>query len=104
MDCSICRRSQKDGFRKFKCEGIDYVDECRTKEVPKLHKENMRIWNFLLSYIGILFDGFGGFNVQGLKVVFETCGIPEGERPVLLDSAVNVVRVIRELRKEDGTA
>ena len=104
MDCGICRRSQKDGFRKFKCEGIDYVDECRTKEVPKLSRENEPLCDFLLRYIGVLFDGFGGFNVQGLQALFDIYGIPEGQRPVVLDGAVRIVGVIRELRAKNGAA
>lgn len=104
MTCGICRRSQKDGFtRGFVCEGIEHVEHCKrqTDRIPKLSRENERFRHYFTRMLPGLFDGFGGCNYQSITSVLETYRVPLGERPVVMDKALVLVEVMRQIREAE---
>jgi hypothetical protein len=100
MECSICRRSQKDGFRRIRCEGIETVDECPTKEMPKLRGEIKPFWAFFETVLPGLFDGMGGMQYSTIQSACDIWGVSRGERPIVLHYSLIVAAVIREQKKE----
>jgi hypothetical protein len=99
MTCEFCLRLQHDKFRG-ECKGIDHVAECPTKEVPKLTEENERfVWLFSRISHG-LWNGMGGADLGVVNEVCELFGVPEGERPVILDKTIAVMRAVNEIRQK----
>jgi hypothetical protein len=99
MECSICRRSQRDGFRKLQCDGIEERDECPTREIPKLLKENHSFMLFFMEVLPVLFDGFGAIRIEALMTFFKIYNVPQGERRVIWRKSLAVIQAIRETRK-----
>ena len=101
MTCALCRRSQEDGFRKIRCKGIDHVDECPTGEVPKLLPGNRRFWEICRAALPGLFDGFGGVNYLAISYIMDLYGVPEGQRPIVHDKFLAVVKGIDEIKEQE---
>ena len=101
MSCSFCRRTQEDKFSKFKCNGIETVDECRREyqKVPKLSEENERFSFLLHKILPVLCDGYGGFRHDAIAFAIELYGIPENQRPIIYDRCLTIVNVIQEIRE-----
>lgn len=72
--CDICQQTQKDGFTKIKCAGIEHVEECRQPEknrVPKLDRRNIPLWNLFAFHIAPgLANGMGGYSYQAIEFIF----------------------------------
>jgi hypothetical protein len=101
MTCEFCLRLQDDKFRE-ECAGIEYVTECPKKEVPKLMEENERfVWFFARIGPG-LWNGMGGKNLNVIGQVCEIYGVPEGERPVILDLCLAISKGAEEARDRSG--
>lgn len=97
----MCKRSQRDGFRA-PCPGIEEVPECPRGEVPRLMSENERFRLFLVSRIFPgLCDGWGAFRYETISEAFRMYNIPDGERPVLMDKCLMVIRAIQEVREAE---
>ncbi len=98
MTCGLCQRSQRDGFRKnVKCDGIDTVDECPTKEVPKPSPENELFWQLFQRILPGLPNGMGGYNLEAIETVMNLYQVPEGQRPIIFDKCLAVITVIQEI-------
>jgi len=102
MTCGICRRAQKDGFRKFDCKGISTVRECVSHELVKLHEGNEGFWFLFQRILPGLQDGFGGFNYDAINIVFDLykMWITSGQRPLLFDKCLIVISAIVDARKK----
>jgi len=101
MTCAICRRAQKDGFRETPCRGIEHVAACPTGEVPKLMRENEPFWFVFQRMLPGLFDGYGGVRFAAIGEVLDLYGVPQGQRPIVHDSCLVVIGVIRELQEQE---
>jgi len=102
MTCELCRRSQRDGFRKVKCDGIDTVDKCPTGEVVRLARENEYFNNVIWPRVSPgLSNGFGGVNYDAIQFVFNLLQIPGGEQPVIFDQVLAVTAAINEIHEKE---
>lgn len=101
MTCGICRRSQRDGFREVRCEGVETVETCPTGEIPKLLCGNERFSEALLRQIQVLRDGFGGVSAANLQALMDAYGVPVGQRPVCMEKAAAMIRGIDQVREEE---
>ena len=104
MTCSFCRRSQRDGFADFECDGIDTVAECKREHdrVPKLSEENERFRFLLLKILPGLCDPFGGFKFEAIDYVLQKYGVPEEQHSIVHDKCLIVIDVIREIRERNN--
>ena len=98
MTCGICRRSQEDGFREFRCEGIDNVETCRTGEIPKLMPGNRAFAEFFNRVVYGLYDGWGALRVEVIETFLNIYGVPSGQRPVILDKCLALVIAINDVK------
>jgi hypothetical protein len=102
MTCGLCGQAQKDGFRNdIHCLGIETVDECPTGEVGKLHKKLAGFKWLLDRFLPVAGNGLGAWQPDAFRLVFETYAVPQGQRPVLADFLLVVLKVIREVRDKD---
>jgi len=100
MTCGLCRKSRKDKLRdENDCPGIETVDECPTGEVGQLGPE-LAGFKFLLDrFLPLAFSGMGGVQPDAFRIVFDTWGVPAGQRPVLVDFLLVVVKAMRDAEK-----
>ncbi|MBW2341222.1 MAG: hypothetical protein JRF50_12915 [Deltaproteobacteria bacterium] len=101
MTCSVCRRAQEDGFRKFRCRGIETVEACHTGEVPKLIRENEPFWFLFQRMLPGLFDGYGGVNFTAIFQVLDLYKVPAGQRPIIHDKCLVVIAAVREIQEQE---
>jgi len=101
MTCEFCRRLQKDGFEKVKCEGIEKVDECETGKVTKLHPGNRPFWWLFQRILPGLFGAYGAVNYSAIDSIFSLYGIDPGQRPVLHDNCLICINVIKEIWEKE---
>ena len=97
MTCGICRRSQRDGFRDVKCDGIETVDACPTNEIPKLAPENEWFWSLFQRMLPGLPNGMGGWNFQVIELVMNLYQVPKGQRLIIWDKCMAVITVLQEI-------
>ncbi|MBU1067661.1 hypothetical protein KKE60_07720 [Patescibacteria group bacterium] len=98
MTCNLCQRSQRDGFRNFKCQGIETIDQCPTGEIARLAPENERFWDLFSRILPGLCDGFGGFNYRAIEFVMDVQNVSAGQRPIIFDKCLIMISVIEEGR------
>jgi hypothetical protein len=99
MTCGLCGQAQKDGFRNdIHCLGIETVDECPTGEVGKLHKKLAGFKWLLDRFLPVAGNGLGAWQPDAFRLVFETYAVPQGQRPVLADFLLVVLKTIQEVR------
>lgn len=104
MTCGLCKKAQKDGFRNDSCQGIETVDQCPTGEVGKLGPE-LAGFRFLLDrFLPLVGNGLGAWQPDAFRLVFETYGVPQGQRPVLADFLLVVLKAIGEARSKKDEA
>jgi len=84
----------KDGFIKINCKGIDYVDSCPRKIVPKISASNFLFWQFFQKISPGLQNNMGGFNIAPVKELLDVYSIPEGQRAIFYDRLFIVLGVI----------
>lgn len=101
MTCGMCRRAQQDFDNITPCDGIEFVDECPrdADKVPKLDQENEGFWFLMLRILPGLSNGFGGFDYNAIINVFNIYEVPQGQRPILHDKCLIVMRAISECRE-----
>ena len=98
----MCIRSQRDGFQKFTCPGIEKAGTCRTGHVPDpLTRENRRVFGFYTKVQAFLFNGMGGADLSAVSAAFDIHRVPPGQRPVIMDRLSIIIQSIRENREKD---
>lgn len=98
----MCIRSQRDGFRKFNCPGIEQVKTCRTGDVPSpLTRENQRVFSFYTKVQAFLFNGMGGADLSAVSAAFDIHQVPPGQRPVVMDRLSIIIQSIRENKEKE---
>lgn len=101
MTCGICRRSQKDGFKKIKCDGIESVEKCPGGDIPKLSRENKKAWWLLNRMLPGFYSAQGGFDYSVISLVFNLYNVPAGQRPILYDKFIHVIDAVIKMRKKN---
>ncbi len=102
--CGICRRSQRDFYKKH-CPGIEVIDECPSKDestrVPKLAESNQGWWRLFRRMQPFLWDGFGGVRIEAVREVMTEFHVPTGQRPIIFDKCLVAIAAIRDVRHQD---
>ena len=99
--CSQCQRDQAKQNKSGDCYGIDYVDECPKKYVPKLTPANRKFRTFLDYILPSLFDGYGKINYSTINHTFEIFNIEQSARPDLLEKILLTASIKIEIESEE---
>ena len=98
MTCGFCRNAQEAKWRES-CQGIDHVEECPTKEVQKLAPANHTAVELFYKMLPGLQNGMGGWDYGAIREVFGIYRVSKGERPVLFDKVLIMIRAIMQIQE-----